>query len=299
MFVAREAAILHADVDAFFASVEQRDDPRLRGRPVIVGPGVVMAASYEAKAFGVRGGMGGGQARRLCPDAVAVPPRFEAYVEASRALFAVFERTAPRVEGMSMEEAFLDTTGLERIAGSPAEIGARLRAEVRDEVGLTISVGVATSRPVAKMASNEAKPDGLLAIAPGEELAFLHPLAVERVWGVGRATARRLRDRGIDTVGAIALHTEEELVEAVGAAAARRLHALANNRASRHVRSGRRRRSFGAQRARGLSRFDPAELDSTLAALVDRVTRRMRRAGRIGRTVVLRCPMRPPRACRS
>lgn len=288
MFVPRMATILHADADAFFAAVEQRDDPRLRGRPVAVGGGVVMAASYEAKAFGIRGGMGGTRARRLCPELITVPPRFDAYVAASRALFEVFERTAPKVEGLSMEEAFLDVAGLERISGSPLELGARLRREVREEVGLRISVGVATSKVVAKMASNAAKPDGLLTIPPGEELAFLHPLAVDRIWGVGDATARRLRARGIDTVGAIAHRTERELVEAVGPAAGRRLHALANNRAERHVRSGRRRRSFGAQRARGLSRYDLGELDSTLAALVDRVTRRMRRAGRVGRTVVLR-----------
>jgi len=284
----RAATILHADADAFFASVEQRDDPSLRGRPVIVGPGVVMAASYEAKARGVRGGMGGTQARRLCPEAVAVRPRFEAYVEASRALFAVFERTAPVVEGLSMEESFLDVAGLGRISGSPVQIATRLRAEVREQVGLAISVGVATSKVVAKMASGAAKPDGLLVVAPGKELDFLHPLSVERVWGVGAATARRLRGYGITTVGEIARRSENELVGLLGPAAGRRLHGLAHNRASRQLRAGRRRRSFGAQRARGLSRFDPAELDSTLAALVDRVTRRMRRAGRIGRTVILR-----------
>lgn len=288
MFVPREATILHADVDAFFASVEQRDDARLRGRPVVVGPGVVMAASYEAKACGIRGGMGGARARRLCPEAVVVPPRFDAYVDASRALFAVFDRAAPVVQGISMEEAFLDVSGLELIAGSPLEIGARLRTEVREEVGLTVSIGIATSKVVAKMASNEAKPDGLLAIPRGEELAFLHPLAVERIWGVGESTARRLRERGIATVGELARRSQEELVELLGPATARRLHALARNRASARVRAGRRRRSFGAQRARGLSRYEPAELEPTLAALVDRVTRRMRRAGRVGRTVVLR-----------
>jgi DNA polymerase IV len=288
MFVAKRATILHADADAFFASVEQRDDPRLRGRPVIVGPGVVMAASYEAKAFGIHGGMGGTQARRLCPEAIAVPPRFDAYVEASRALFEVFERTAPRVEGLSLEEAFLDVSGLERITGTPVEIARRLRREVREQVGIAVSVGIASSKVVAKMASGAAKPDGLLLIEPGREREFLHPLPVDRIWGVGAATARRLRAHGIDTVGDIAALTEEALVAILGRAGGKHLHAIANGRSSRGVRAGRRRRTYGAQRALGLRRFRDQELDSTLAALVDRVTRRMRRSGRVGRTVVLR-----------
>jgi len=288
VFVPRRATILHADADAFFASVEQRDDPRLRGRPVIVGAGVVMAASYEAKAFGIRGGMGGTQARRLCPDAIAVPPRFEAYVEASRGLFDVFERTAPRVEGLSLEEAFLDVSGLERFAGTPVEIARRLRREVREQVGIPISVGIANSKVVAKMASGAAKPDGLLLIESGREREFLHPLRVERIWGVGAATARRLRAHGIGTVGDIAALPEEALVAILGRAGGKHLHAIANGRSSRGVRAGRRRRTYGAQRAVGLRRFRKDELDSTLAALVDRVTRRMRRSGRVGRTVVLR-----------
>lgn len=283
-----EARILHADVDAFFASVEQRDDPPLRGRPVIVGPGVVMAASYEAKAFGIRGGMGAAQARRLCPDAIAVPPRWPAYVEASRDLFAVFRRTAPVVEGLSMEEAFLDVGGLERISGSPSEIAARLRAEVRAWVGLAISVGVAPSKVIAKMASGAAKPDGLLVVHPGEETAFLHPLAVERIWGVGAATARRLRAFGVATVGDIARLGESALISILGPAAGRRVHAIAHNRDFRPVRAGRRRRSFGAQRALGRSAWRRKDLAAIVAALVDRITRRMRSSARVGRTVVLR-----------
>jgi DNA polymerase-4 len=288
MFVSGEATILHADADAFFASVEQRDDPSLRGRPVIVGMGVVMAASYEARAYGVRGAMGGAQARRLCPHAVAVKPRMAAYVEASRALFEVFERTAPVVEGLSLEEAFLDVRGLGRISGSPPEIARRLRREVREQVGLPITVGVARTKHLAKVASGVAKPDGLLVVPPERERAFLHPLPVERIWGVGAATAERLHGRGIVTVADLARLTESELVSILGRAAGRRLHDLAHNRDPRRVRGGRRRRSIGSQHALGRRPRSREALDAVLIGLVDRVTGRMRAAGRIGRTVVLR-----------
>ena len=288
MFVSDERAILHADADAFFASVEQRDDPRLRGRPVIVGGGVVMAASYEARACGVRGAMGGAQARRLCPDAVVVEPRFSAYVEASRALFDVFRQAAPVVEGLSMEEAFLDVTGLERISGSPRQIAERLRHEVRRLVGLSVTVGVARTKALAKVASQVAKPDGLLVLPPDRELAFLHALPVERLWGVGPATAAKLHRRGLATVGQLAELREPELVATLGRASGRHLHALAHNRDPRRVRTGRRRRSIGSQRALGRASHSPDALDATIIALVDRVTRRMRAAGRVGRTVVLR-----------
>jgi DNA polymerase IV len=288
VFVSTEATILHADVDAFFASVEQRDDPRLRGRPTIVGSGVVMAASYEARAFGVRGGMGGGRARRLCPQALVVEPHFPAYVEASKAVFEVFERTAPRVEGLSMEEAFLDVRGLERISGSPREVAARLRREVREQVGLPITVGVARTKVLAKMASRSAKPDGLLVVPPERELAFLHPLPVEQLWGVGPATARRLRDRGITTVGRLAQLSEAALASIVGRASGRHLHAIARNRDPRPVRPGRRRRSIGSQSALGSSTRSPQALDAVLVGLVDRVARRLRASRRVGRTVMLR-----------
>jgi DNA polymerase-4 len=286
--IGRHGTILHADADAFFASVEQRDNPALRGRPVAVGGGVVMAASYEAKAHGIHGGMGGAKARQLCPGVVFVSPRFDAYVEASRDLFSIFEQTAPVVEGISMEEAFLDVRGLERIAGSPPRIAERLRREVRERVGLPISVGVARTKVLAKMASGAAKPDGLLVVRPGQEGAFLHPLPVERIWGVGRATAERLRAAGVDTVGDIARTPETSLVAIVGGHAGRRLLAIATNRDFRPVRSGRRRRSYGAQRALGLRRYRRGEIEPTLDALVDRVTRRMRTAHRVGRTVILR-----------
>src|SRR5438876_8003595 len=221
MFVSDEATILHADVDAFYASVEQRDDPALRGRPVIVGGGVVLAASYEAKAYGVRTAMGGRQAQSLCPDAVVVPPRMSAYSDASKALFRVFENATPLVEGLSIDEAFLDVRGLERIAGSPTEIAVRLRRDVRERVGLPLTVGVARTKFLAKVASGVAKPDGLLVVPPAAELDFLHPLPVERLWGVGPATARKLQGRGIRTVGQVAGLAEAALVAMLGRAGGR------------------------------------------------------------------------------
>jgi DNA polymerase IV len=288
MFVSSTAAILHADADAFFASVEQRDDPALRGRPTIVGPGVVMAASYEARAHGVRGGMGGSRARRLCPDAVFVQPRFSAYVEASRGLFEIFERTAPVVEGISLEEAFLDVTGLERISGTPQQIAERLRREVRGELGLAVTVGVARTKVLAKMASNAAKPDGLLLIPPDQEVTFLEPLPVEALWGVGAVTAERLHAWGIRTVGELGRRHPDELATFLGRHAARHLHAIAHNRDPRRVRRGRRRRSIGSQSAFGRQRRTRADLDALLVTLVDRVMRRLRGKDRAGRTVTLR-----------
>ena len=247
----RDATILHADLDAFFASVEQRDDPRLRGRPVIVGGGVVMAASYEARAFGIRSAMGGGRARRLCPHAIVVSPRFEAYVEASRAVVEIFEQTAPVVERVSIDEAFLDVRGLQEICGSPLAIATRLRTAVRQQVGLPITVGIATTKLLAKVASAVAKPDGLLLVAPGDEIAFLHPLPVEALWGVGAVTARRLHGRGIVTVGDLAQAGEAPLIALLGRAAGGFLYSAAFNRDVRPVRAGRRRRSIGSQRALG------------------------------------------------
>jgi DNA polymerase IV len=282
------ATILHADVDSFYASVEQRDDPRLRGRPVIVGAGVVLAASYEAKACGVRTAMGGRQARRLCPHAVVVSPRMSVYSEASKAMFRVFEDTSPLVEGLSIDEAFLDVRGMRRIAGTPAEIAVRLRREVREQVGLPITVGVARTKFLAKVASGVAKPDGLLVVPPDGELDFLHPLPVERLWGVGAVTAAKLRGRGIRTVGEVAQLAEDALVSMLGRASGRQLHALAHNRDRRRVQVGRRRGSIGSQRALGRRPRSHDEVDMILVGLVDRVTGRMRRAGRVGRTVVLR-----------
>ena len=288
MFVATEATILHADLDAFYASVEQRDNPQLRGRPVIVGSGVVLAASYEARAFGVRGAMGGGTARRLCPQAIVVQPRISAYSDASKAVFEVFNDTTPLVEGLSIDEAFLDVGGLKRISGTPTEIAIRLRRRVLDEVGLPITVGVARTKFLAKVASGVAKPNGLLVVPPDGELAFLHPLPVERLWGVGKVTAAKLHDRGITRVGEVAQLPETTLVNMLGPASGRHLHALAHNLDPRPVVVGRRRRSIGSQRALGRSPKTPEAVDTILVGLVDRVTRRMRAAGRVGRTVVLR-----------
>jgi DNA polymerase-4 len=282
-----EPTILHADLDAFYASVEQRDDPRLRGRPVLVGAGVVLTASYEARACGVRSPMGLTLARRLCPDAIVVEPRFDAYVEASRAVFDIFEHTTPLVEGISIDEAFLDVRGMELMSGTPTAMAVRLRSEVRERVGLPISVGVASTKHLAKVASDVAKPDGLLVVPIDGELAFLHPLGVERLWGVGPVTARKLHAQGLKTVGQVARMQEAELTSILGQAAGRHIYALANNRDPRHVHVGRRRRSIGSQRA-GRSPKSPAAIDQIVIGLVDRVTRRMRAARRVGRTVVFR-----------
>jgi DNA polymerase-4 len=308
-----EATILHADLDAFYASVEQRDDPWLRGRPVIVGAGVVLAASYEAKACGVRTAMGGRQARALCPRAIVVQPRMSAYSAASKAVFEVFRDTTPLVEGISIDEAFLDVGGLLKLRAAMlatgetsnraeqvlatgetsnravvVEIAARLRADVLARVGLAITVGVARTKFLAKVASGVAKPDGLLVVPPETELAFLHGLPVERLWGVGKVSAAKLRERKITTVGQVAAMGEAYLVSILGRHAGRHLNALAHNHDPRPVRVGQRRRSMGAQRALGRGPLSPAELESMLVGLVDRVSGRMRSAGRAGRTVTLR-----------
>ena len=283
-----EATILHADADSFYASVEQRDDPSLRGKPVIVGGGVVLAASYEAKAFGVYTPMGETQARRLCPDAIVVRPRMEAYSEASDAMFDVFRDTTPLVEGLSIDEAFLDVGGLWRISGNPRAIAERLRTQVRERVGIPVTVGVARTKFLAKVASGVAKPDGLLVVPIDDELGFLHPLPVERLWGVGRVTSKKLRERSLTTVADVARLDEDELIAILGRASGRHLHALAHNRDPRPVEVGRRRHSIGTQRALGRRTRSPDQLDVDLIALVDRLARRLRKAHRVTRTVTLR-----------
>jgi DNA polymerase IV len=284
----RGASILHADLDAFYASVEQRDQPRLRGRPVIVGGGIVLAASYEAKRRGVATPMPEHRARQCCPDAVVVPPRFEAYTEASRAVFEIFRKTTPYVEGISIDEAFLDVGGLGRVSGTPFEIATRLRARVLDEVGLPITVGVARTKFLAKVASGVAKPDGLLVVEPERERDFLHPLPVGKLWGVGEVTERKLHERGIRTVAEVAALDERHLVAMLGRASGRHLHALAHLRDPRPVESGRRRRSIGSQQALGRGRPTAETRETLLLGIVDRVTRRLRAAGRLGRTVTVR-----------
>jgi DNA polymerase-4 len=282
MFV---SIVLHADVDAFYASVAQRDDPRLRGRPTVVGSWVVMAASYEARAYGIRGGMPTSRARRLCPRLEIADSSWEAYSEASRAVFAIFDRHADAVQPGSLEEAFLR---VQCTTEEAARIAKRLRREVREEVGLPLSVGVAATKVLAKIASRTAKPDGLFVVPPGGELEFLHPLPVERIWGVGPATAAKLHAGGVATVGQAAALSEPELMLLVGKAAGRYVHAVAHNREPRPVQRRRGRRSFGAQRALGRRPRAREELDAAIDDLADRLCRRMERKARAGRTVVLR-----------
>ncbi|KQR54059.1 DNA polymerase IV [Leifsonia sp. Leaf336] len=283
-----EATVLHADLDAFYASVEQRDTPGLLGRPVIVGGGVVLAASYEAKARGVRTAMGARQARDLCPDAVIVPPRMEAYSAASKDVFAIFRDTTPLVEGLSIDEAFLEVGGLRRLAGTPEQIAARLRERVRQEVGLPISVGIARTKFLAKVASAVSKPDGLLVVEPDREQEFLLPLPVERLWGVGAVTAEKLHRLGIRTVGQLAELEEATAERLLGRAAGAHLHALARLRDPRPVDTTKRRGSIGSQRALGNHPRSPEELDLILTQIVDRLARRLRDRDRTCRTIVLR-----------
>jgi DNA polymerase-4 len=283
-----EATVLHADLDAFYASVEQRDAPALRGRPVIVGGGVVLAASYEAKARGVRTAMGSRQARELCPDAVVVPPRMEAYAAASKAVFAIFRDTTPLVEGLSIDEAFLEVGGLRRIAGTPEEIAVRLRERVRREVGLPISVGIARTKFLAKVASAVSKPDGLLLVEPEREESFLLPLPVERLWGVGAVTAEKLHRQGIRTVGQLAELEEATAERLLGRAAGAHLHALARLRDPRPVDTTRGADRSGRNAPLGTRPRSPDELDVFLSQIVDRLARRLRERDRVCRTVVLR-----------
>lgn len=282
------ASILHADLDSFYASVEQRDRPELRGRPIAVGGGVILAASREARAQGVRTAMNLRVARTACPGLVCVTPRMDAYSAASRDVFAVFEDTTPLVEPMSIDEAFLDVSGLGRLVGSPEAVAHQLRARVARDVGLAISVGVARTKFLAKVASAVCKPDGLLVVEPDGELDFLHPLPVARLWGVGPVTADKLAELGITTVGEVAELGEGPLVALLGAGVGRHLHALAHNRDARPVTSGKRRSSIGAQRALGRQRRSFGDLETVLLELVDRVARRLRDGHRVGRTVVLR-----------
>ncbi|WP_439592748.1 DNA polymerase IV [Microbacterium sp.] len=283
-----EATVLHADLDAFYASVEQRDQPELRGRPVIVGGGVVLAASYEAKARGVRTAMGGRQARELCPDAVIVRPRMDAYSAASKDVFAIFRDTTPLVEGISIDEAFLEVGGLRRISGTPEAIAIRLRERVRAEVGLPISVGVARTKYLAKVASAVSKPDGLIVVEPEREQEFLLPLPVERLWGVGKVTGAKLHGLGIHTVGELADLEAATAERLLGRAAGAHLHALARLQDPRPVDTTRRRGSIGSQRALGSRPRSPEELDLFLTQIVDRLGRRLRDHDRVCRTVVLR-----------
>ena len=285
----RRADILHADLDAFYASVEQRDNPALRGRPVIVGGGVVLAASYEARRLGVRTAMNGRDARRLCPNAVVVSPRMSAYSEASKAVFEIFDDVSPLVEPISIDEAFIDVSGLHRLVGPAPEIATSLRGRIRSDVGLPISIGIATTKFLAKVASVSAKPDGLWVVPAGSELEFLHPLPVRRLWGVGKVTEEKLASRGIVSVGQVAALSPEQLSAILGVASGHHLHSLAHNRDPRRVVGQSRRRSIGAQRSLGTRRpIGQIEADQVLLELVDRVANRLRKGRRVGRTITLR-----------
>ena len=282
------ATIIHADLDAFYASVEQLLDPSLLGRPVAVGAGVVLAASYEAKAYGVGAGMAGWRARQLCPDLQFVGGHFSEYQRRADQVMTVLEHFTPIVERVSIDEAFIDVSGAVHLFGPPAEIGAAIRLRVRAETGLPISVGAARTKHLAKIASQVAKPDGLVVVEPDRELEFLTPLPVGLVWGVGPSTRARLARVGIHTIGELALTPTALLQGLVGQAVGARLGSLANNLDGRRVEKARRASSMGAQAALGRRRAEPELLASTLGYLSDRVAGRLRAAGRAGRTVTVR-----------
>jgi len=287
-----DSAILHVDLDAFFASVEQLDDPSLRGRPVIVGGlggrGVVSAASYEAREFGVHSAMPMGRARRACPSAAFVSPRFDRYTELSREVMAILGSVTPLVEQLSIDEAFLDVRGARRLLGTGTEIARLVRRRVLAEVGLVVSVGVATTKFLAKLASDLSKPDGLLVVAPGTELAFLAPLPVSRLWGVGPATRQRLERMGVHTIGEVAALPESVLVASLGSSLGARLRALARNEDPRAVVPEREAKSIGAEETYAVDLQGERACDREVVRLVDRAGTRLRRAGLEARTVTLK-----------
>lgn len=288
MAPAGAATILHADLDAFYASVEQLLDPALRGRAIAVGSGVVLAASYEARQYGVRAGMPGWMARSLCPWLHFVGGHFRQYQELGDRVVAVFVDFTPMVERISIDEAFLDVAGAVHLFGSPAEIAAAIRRRVRVEIGLALSVGVARTKHLAKVASQVAKPDGLVVVEPAHEQAFLAPLPVELVWGVGTVTRNRLAAAGIHTIGELAETRSGILEQLLGRAAGNKLASLATNIDPRRIETGPRAKSVGAQAALGAQEPTPDLLRTTLGYLADRVAPRLRAAGRAGRTITVR-----------
>ncbi|MBV9661198.1 MAG: DNA polymerase IV [Acidimicrobiales bacterium] len=299
---AEQRWILHADMDAFFASVEALDDPALAGRPLIVGGagprGVVASCSYEARVFGVRSAMPSSRARRLCPDAVFVAGRYDRYSAVSSEMHSVFRRFTPLVEGISLDEAFLDVTGSVRLFGPAPEMAAAIRETIRDELHLSCSVGVAPVKFLAKLASEAAKPRagpagplagrGVVVIRPGEELRFLHPLPIEALWGVGPATADRLHRRGLNTVGDLARLPRHVLEAAVGRAHGGLLADLARGLDERLVEPGREVKSVSHEETYPADRYDPDELHTEIVRMADAVAARVRRAGLAGRTVNLK-----------
>lgn len=282
------ATILHADLDAFYASVEQLLDPSLRGKPIAVGGGVVLAASYEAKAFGVTGGMPSRKARELCPQLIFVSGHFKEYARLGDAAMKVLDDFTPLVERISIDEAFADVVGCTHLFGSPAAIAQKIRQRVRSELGLPISVGVARTKHLAKIASQVAKPDGLVVVEPEAELAFLHGLPVELMWGVGPVTRATLADRGVTTIGQLANSAPHALDRLLGPAAGEKLLALAWNRDPREIRTHHRAKSAGAQSALGRKPAVERVYRPALAHLADRIGTRLRAKSLAGRTVTVR-----------
>jgi DNA polymerase-4 len=282
------ATILHADLDAFYASVEQLLDPSLRNRPIAVGGSVVLAASYEARSYGVRGGMPGWRARQLCGDLLFVGGHFSRYQQFGDDVVSVFHDFTPRVERVSIDEAFLDVAGAVHLFGSPTSIAAAIRRRVRDEIGLPLSVGVAGTKHLAKVASQVAKPDGLVAVAPGDESDFLEPLPIGLIWGIGPATERRLHAVGIYTIGQLAKAGSPILSSLLGQAAGAKLADLSTNIDEREVATTARSKSMGAQAALGRREPTPELIRETLGYLADRVAGRLRRATLAGQTVTVR-----------
>ena len=283
------ATILHADLDAFYASVEQLLDPSLCGKPISVGGGgVVLAASYEAKAFGVRSGMPGRRARQLCPQLTFVGGHFKDYQRLGDAAIAMLNDFTPLVERISIDEAFADVAGCTHLFGPPAGIASAISRRVRAELGLPISIGVARTKHLAKIAPQVAKPDGLVIVDPDNELDFLHGLPVELIWGVGPATSARLVQIGIHTIGQLAKLPERSLERLLGHAAGEKLTALAWNRDLRVVKTHRRVQSAGAQSALGKQPAEERVFRPTLRHLADRIATRLRAKCRPGRTVTVR-----------
>ncbi len=280
--------ILHADLDAFYASAEQLLHPELRGKPIAVGGGVVLAASYDARAFGVRSGMAGSRARALCPNLKFVTGSFSRYQELADEVFTICEDFTPAIERISIDEAFLDVGGSEHLFGPAAVIADRIRSRVRTEVGLPVSVGVASTKFLAKIASQVAKPDGLVVVPPGEELEFLHPLPVGLMWGVGAVTGERLAEMGIHTIGGLAATPDDTLRRMLGRAAGSHLHRLSRNLDPRPVRHLPRAKSVGSQSAFGRKVPTPELVESVTRSLADRIGRRLRAKNNAGRTITVR-----------
>ena len=283
-----EATILHADLDAFYASVEQLLDPSLAGKPIAVGGGVVLAASYEAKAFRVRSGMPARRARELCPPLIFVSGHFNEYQRLGDAAIKVVNDFTPLVERISIDEAFADVAGCTHLFGPPVEIASEIRRRVRAELGLPISVGVARTKHLAKIASQVAKPDGLVVVAPDTEVDFLHDRPVELMWGVGPVTKARLAEIGVLTIGQLAKTPGWSLEQLLGPAVGGKLSALAWNRDPREIETHRRARSAGAQSAIGKRPAEARVFRPTLRHLADRIGTRLRAKSRSGRTVTVR-----------